>query len=65
MGLAEWGARRVPGDYFGWVFSKLEIGPPIGTRTWGGRVVEFPRLNGEVRSAVRPPHQEPHLRWTA
>jgi tricorn protease len=26
------------GDYFPWVFSRLGIGPLIGTRTWGGLV---------------------------
>ena len=34
------------GDYFPWMFKKLELGPTIGQRTWGGLVgiLGFPVL---------------------
>ncbi|MGE0553818.1 MAG: PDZ domain-containing protein [Gemmatimonadales bacterium] len=37
------------GDYFPWAFRTLEVGPLIGTRTWGGLVascVPYPLLDG-------------------
>lgn len=37
------------GDYFPWVFRQLEVGPLIGTRTWGGLVnaaVPYPLVDG-------------------
>jgi tricorn protease len=37
------------GDYFPWAFRQLEVGPLIGTRTWGGLVascVPYPLVDG-------------------
>jgi len=42
------------GDYFPWAFRQQEVGPLIGTRTWGGLVkssVHYPLLDGGYLTA--------------
>jgi len=42
------------GDYFPWAFRQQEVGPLIGTRTWGGLVkssVHYPMIDGGVLTA--------------
>ena len=37
------------GDYFPWVFRQMQVGPLVGTRTWGGLVnasVPYPLVDG-------------------
>lgn len=53
------------GDYFPWVFRQMNVGPLIGTRTWGGLVnasVPYPLVDGGTITApalaVFGPHGE-------
>ena len=42
------------GDFFPWVFRQQEVGPLIGTRTWGGLVkssVHYPLVDGGALTA--------------
>jgi tricorn protease len=42
------------GDFFPWVFRHQEVGPLIGTRTWGGLVkssVHYPWVDGGAMTA--------------
>ena len=42
------------GDYFPWVFRQMNVGPLIGTRTWGGLVnaaVPYPLVDGGTITA--------------
>src|SRR5262245_66401332 len=42
------------GDYFPWVFRQMQVGPLIGTRTWGGLVnaaVPYPLVDGGTITA--------------
>jgi tricorn protease len=42
------------GDYFPWVFRHQQVGPLIGTRTWGGLVkssVHYPFVDGGAMTA--------------
>ena len=42
------------GDYFPWVFRQLQVGPLVGTRTWGGLVnasVPYPLVDGGTITA--------------
>jgi tricorn protease len=42
------------GDYFPWVFRQMQVGPLVGTRTWGGLVnaaVPYPLVDGGTITA--------------
>lgn len=56
------------GDYFPWIFRKLEIGPLIGTRTWGGLVAScapVPMVDGGFVTAPCNGVFEPGVGWVA
>jgi tricorn protease len=56
------------GDYFPWVFSRLGIGPLIGTRTWGGLVAScapYPMIDGGFVTAPCNAVFEPGADWVA
>ncbi len=56
------------GDYFPWIFSKLEIGPLIGTRTWGGLVAScapYPMKDGGSVTSPCNAVFEPGAGWVA
>jgi tricorn protease len=54
------------GDYFPWVFSRLGIGPLIGTRTWGGLVAScspYPMVDGGSVTSPCNAVFEPGVGW--
>jgi len=56
------------GDYFPWIFSKLGIGPLIGTRTWGGLVAScapYPMKDGGFVTSPCNAVFEPGVGWVA
>jgi len=56
------------GDYFPWIFRKLEIGPLIGTRTWGGLVAScapYPMKDGGSVTSPCNAVFEPGVGWVA
>jgi tricorn protease len=56
------------GDYFPWIFSKLRIGPLIGTRTWGGLVAScapYPMKDGGFVTSPCNAVFEPGVGWVA
>ena len=56
------------GDYFPWIFSKLGIGPLIGTRTWGGLVAScapYPMKDGGFVTSPCNAVFEPGVDWVA
>jgi tricorn protease len=56
------------GDYFPWVFSRLGIGPLIGTRTWGGLVAScapYPMVDGGSVTSPCNAVFEPGVDWIA
>ena len=56
------------GDFFPWIFSKLEVGPLIGTRTWGGLVAScshYPMVDGGSVTAPCTAVFEPGVDWVA
>ncbi len=56
------------GDYFPWIFSRLGIGPLIGTRTWGGLVAScapYPMVDGGSVTAPCNAVFEPGGDWVA
>jgi tricorn protease len=56
------------GDYFPWIFSKLGIGPLIGTRTWGGLVAScspYPMKDGGSVTSPCNAVFEPGVGWVA
>jgi tricorn protease len=57
------------GDYFPWAFRQQQVGPLIGTRTWGGLVkssVHYPLIDGGALTAPDNAVFDPiHNRWIA
>jgi tricorn protease len=56
------------GDYFPWIFRKLEIGPLIGARTWGGLVAScapYPMKDGGSVTSPCNAVFEPGVGWVA
>jgi tricorn protease len=56
------------GDYFPWIFAKLQIGPLIGTRTWGGLVAScapYPMKDGGSVTSPCNAVFEPGVGWVA
>jgi tricorn protease len=56
------------GDYFPWVFRHQQIGPLIGTRTWGGLVAScghYPMLDGGFVTSPCSAVFEPGRGWIA
>jgi tricorn protease len=56
------------GDYFPWAFRKQQIGPLIGTRTWGGLVrscSHYPMLDGGFVTSPCNAVFEPGVGWIA
>jgi tricorn protease len=55
-------------DYFPWIFSRLGIGPLIGTRTWGGLVAScapYPMKDGGFVTSPCNAVFEPGVGWVA
>jgi tricorn protease len=56
------------GDYFPWVFRHQQIGPLIGTRTWGGLVAScahYPMVDGGFVTSPCSAVFEPGRGWIA
>jgi tricorn protease len=56
------------GDYFPWVFRHQQIGPLIGTRTWGGLVrscAHYPMVDGGFITSPCNAVFEPGVGWIA
>jgi tricorn protease len=56
------------GDYFPWVFRQQQIGPLIGTRTWGGLVrscAHYPMIDGGFITSPCNAVFEPGVGWIA
>ncbi|HEX7024481.1 MAG TPA: PDZ domain-containing protein, partial [Gemmatimonadales bacterium] len=56
------------GDYFPWAFRQLQVGPLIGTRTWGGLVaasVPYPLVDGGTITAPSSAVFGVNGQWTA
>ena len=56
------------GDYFPWVFRHQQIGPLIGTRTWGGLVrscAHYPMLDGGFITSPCNAVFQPGVGWIA